>query len=49
MTSLARQLERLAVPHTQSSLGQTGKRISLLFTPEEAANLDREAIFEIGE
>ena len=38
----------MAVPHTESALGQKLKRVSLLYTPQEAANLDREAVFEIG-
>lgn len=48
MTSLARQLERLAVPYTQSLLGQDTRRASLLFDPKEAANLDKEAVFALG-
>lgn len=48
MTSLANQLKALAVPHTQSLLGDDKKRASLMFDPTEAANLDREAIFDIG-
>lgn len=48
MTSLANQLKALAVPHTQSLLGDERKRVSLLFEPTEAANLDKEAIFAIG-
>lgn len=48
MTSLANQLKALAVPHTQSLLGDDKKRVSLLFDPTEAANLDKEAVFDIG-
>lgn len=48
MTSLANQLKSLALPHTQALLGDEKKRVSLLFDPTEAANLDREAIFAIG-
>jgi len=48
MTSLAQQLQRLAVPHTQAVLGEDKQRLSLLFDPKEAANLDREAVFAIG-
>lgn len=48
MTSLARQLQRLAVPHTQTALSQDKRRASLLFDPREAASLDREAVFALG-
>ena len=48
MTSLASQLKSLALPHTQAILGDERKRVSLLFDPTEAANLDREAVFAIG-
>ena len=48
MTSLAKQLQRLAVPHTQTVLDQDKKRASLLFDPKEAANLDRETVFALG-
>ena len=48
MTSLAKQLERLAVPFTQTLLAQDKKRASLIFDPKEAANLDREAVFSLG-
>ena len=46
-TSLAQQLKKLALP--ESSLESDKRRkCSLLFTPAEAANLDRDAFFEIG-
>lgn len=48
MTSLAKQLERLAVPHIRSVYGEDKRRKSLLFDPKEAAALDKEAIFAIG-
>jgi U3 small nucleolar RNA-associated protein 10 len=48
MTSLALQLQRLAVPHTQAILGEDKKRPSLLFDPKEAANLDKETVYGIG-
>ena len=49
MTSLALQLESLAVPHTVTSLKpDSKKRASLLFDPQEAANLDKEAVFALG-
>lgn len=48
MTSLARQLERLAVPYTQSLFAEDRKRASLLFDPHEAAKLDRETVFALG-
>ncbi|XP_063979468.1 HEAT repeat-containing protein 1 [Diachasmimorpha longicaudata] len=46
-TSLAEQLLKLRVPQT-SLLQQDKKRPSLLFDPREAANLDRETVFNIG-
>lgn len=49
MTSLASQLKSLALPHTQAILGDERKRVSLLFDPTEAANLDKEAVFAVGE
>ncbi|XP_062578566.1 HEAT repeat-containing protein 1-like [Saccostrea cucullata] len=48
MTSLAKQLERLAVPHTRAVYGEDKRRKSLLFDPREAAALDKEAVFAIG-
>ena len=48
MTSLAQQLQRLAVPYTQSVLSEDRRRVSLLFDPKEAANLDRETVFALG-
>lgn len=47
MTSLSRQLKKLAAPQT-SLLKLDKKKPSLLFDPLEAANLDRDAVFEIG-
>lgn len=47
MTSLSEQLKRLAVAQT-SRLQSDKKRASLLFSSEEAAKLDRETIFGIG-
>lgn len=47
-TSLALQLKRLATPQT-SILIQKKKRASLLFDPSEAANIDRDTFYEIGE
>lgn len=46
-TSLAQQLQRLKVPQT-SLLVDTNKRESILFNPKEAAEKDRETIFDIG-
>lgn len=46
-TSLANQLLRLAVPQT-NILADSNKRASLLFDPKEAANKDRETIYDIG-
>lgn len=48
MTSLAKQLQRLAVPHTQSILGEDKKKASLLFDPKEAASIDRETFYALG-
>ena len=48
MTSLARQLERLAVPQVQASLSQGKKRVSFLFDSKEAANIDRDTAFALG-
>ncbi|XP_015510740.1 HEAT repeat-containing protein 1 homolog [Neodiprion lecontei] len=47
-TSLQSQLSRLRAPQT-SLLIQKKKQPSLLFDPKEAANLDRETVFEIGQ
>uniref|UniRef100_A0A6P7H5J5 HEAT repeat-containing protein 1 n=1 Tax=Diabrotica virgifera virgifera TaxID=50390 RepID=A0A6P7H5J5_DIAVI len=46
-TSLAEQLQRLAVPQT-SVLTRDKKRPSLLFDQKEAATLSRETIYQIG-
>ncbi|XP_053394592.1 HEAT repeat-containing protein 1-like isoform X2 [Mercenaria mercenaria] len=48
MTSLAKQLQRLAVPHTQTILGEDKKKASLLFDPKEAASIDRETFHALG-
>ncbi|KAL5015995.1 hypothetical protein ScPMuIL_005584 [Solemya velum] len=48
MTSLARQLQQLAVPHTKVVYGQDKRKKSLLFDPKEAATLDRETFHSIG-
>ena len=48
MTSLSRQLQQLAVPHTQTVFAPDKKKKSLLFDPNEAATLDRETIFALG-
>ena len=48
MTSLAKQLQRLAVPHTQTVLGEDRSRASLLFDPKEAAGIDRETYHALG-
>lgn len=47
MTSLAQQLQKLAVPQT-SLLQRDKKRASLLFDPKEAAGIDRDTFFDIG-
>lgn len=46
-TSLAQQLQRLRAPQT-SLLVDSKKRKSILFSPTEAAEKDRETIFDIG-
>lgn len=46
-TSLAAQLQKLRAPQT-SLLHQDKKRPSLLFDPKEAANYDRQTIYELG-
>lgn len=46
-TSLAQQLKKLEAPQT-SMLIDTLSRASLLFDPKEAADKDRETIYEIG-
>ncbi|XP_034937507.1 HEAT repeat-containing protein 1 [Chelonus insularis] len=46
-TSLAEQLKKLRAPQT-SLLLQDKKRPSLLFDPKEAANLDRDTVYNIG-
>ena len=48
MTSLAKQLEKLAVPQSQVLLRADKKRASLLFDPKEAANFDKEVFYSIG-
>lgn len=47
-TSLAKQLSKLQAPQT-SLLLKNKHHPSLLFDPKEAATLDRETVFEIGE
>ncbi|XP_074642790.1 HEAT repeat-containing protein 1-like [Tubulanus polymorphus] len=47
-TSLAQQLARLAVPHTQALLGEDKRKASLLFEPKEAANIDKETFYALG-
>lgn len=46
-TSLAQQLQKLAVPQTQVLL-RDKKRASLLFDPKEAAGIDRDTFYDIG-
>ena len=48
MTSLAKQLQRLAVPHTQVALGEDRWKASLLFDPKEAAAIDKETYHALG-
>lgn len=46
-TSLAEQLQKLAVPQT-TVLTRDKKRVSLLFDPREAANFSKEIFYQIG-
>nr|XP_008527120.1 PREDICTED: HEAT repeat-containing protein 1 [Equus przewalskii] len=48
MTSLAQQLQRLALPQTDPSLLSRDEVASLLFDPKEAATIDRDTAFAIG-
>lgn len=49
MTSLAQQLQRLALPQSDPSLFSRDVVASLLFDPKEAATIDRDTAFAIGE
>lgn len=49
MTSLAEQLKRLALPQNDPSLLDRSEVASLLFTCKEAATIDRDTFFAIGE
>ncbi|XP_076255308.1 HEAT repeat containing 1 homolog l(2)k09022 [Rhynchophorus ferrugineus] len=46
-TSLAQQLQKLAVPQT-SLLKESKERASLLFNPKEAAGLKKDIVYQIG-
>ncbi|XP_037366275.1 HEAT repeat-containing protein 1 isoform X2 [Talpa occidentalis] len=48
MTSLAQQLQRLALPQSDPSLLSRDEVASLLFDPKEAATIDRDTVFAIG-
>ncbi|XP_004712243.1 HEAT repeat-containing protein 1 [Echinops telfairi] len=48
MTSLAQQLQRLALPQSDPSLLCRDEVASLLFDPKEAATIDRDTAFAIG-
>ncbi|XP_004372851.1 HEAT repeat-containing protein 1 isoform X1 [Trichechus manatus latirostris] len=48
MTSLAQQLQRLALPQSDPSLLSREEVASLLFDPKEAATIDRDTAFAIG-
>uniref|UniRef100_A0A8C6C499 HEAT repeat-containing protein 1 n=1 Tax=Monodon monoceros TaxID=40151 RepID=A0A8C6C499_MONMO len=48
MTSLAQQLQRLALPQSDPSLLSRDEVASLLFDPKEAATIDRDTAFAIG-
>ena len=49
MTSLAQQLQRLALPQSDASLLSRNEVASLLFDPKEAGTIDRDTLFAIGE
>lgn len=49
MTSLAQQLQRLALPQSDPSLLSRDEVASLLFDPKEAATIDKDTAFAIGE
>lgn len=49
MTSLAEQLKRLALPQNDPSLLNRSEVASLLFSCKEAASIDRDTFFAIGE
>uniref|UniRef100_A0A8C4TAF2 HEAT repeat-containing protein 1 n=1 Tax=Erpetoichthys calabaricus TaxID=27687 RepID=A0A8C4TAF2_ERPCA len=48
MTSLARQLKRLALPQNDSTLLCRKEIASLLFYPKQAASIDRDTFYAIG-
>ncbi|KAI8509408.1 HEAT repeat-containing protein 1, partial [Branchiostoma belcheri] len=49
MTSLATQLQRLALPQSELAVPDKDReRASLLFDPKEAANLDRDTFYALG-
>ena len=48
MSSLAQQLQKLAIPQTRTLLGDAKKKKSLLFDPSEAALLDKETFYNLG-
>ncbi|XP_058525366.1 HEAT repeat-containing protein 1 isoform X2 [Ochotona princeps] len=48
MTSLAQQLQRLALPQSDPSLLSRDQVASLLFDPKEAATIDRDTAFALG-
>lgn len=47
-TSLALQLKKLTVPQTSVLRKDDRKRLSLLFDPKEAANINRDTFYKIG-
>lgn len=49
MTSLAEQLKRLSLPQNDPSLLNRSEVASLLFSCKEAASIDRDTFFAIGE
>ncbi|KAK6179629.1 hypothetical protein SNE40_011943 [Patella caerulea] len=48
MSTLAQQLQRLAVPQTSNLTLHDKERKSLLFDPKEAASLDKETFYALG-
>ena len=49
LTSLSAQLKRLQVPQTNLlNIAGDKRRVSFLYDPKEAANLDSEAVFSVA-
>ena len=48
MTSLAKQLQQLALPQSKVTSVSDKTRPSLLFDPKDAATLDKETFYALG-